>query len=75
MKKFLVSVICVFAFSILLVGCNKQNGTNIKFEYIYDDFIEDKVENQELLLSTYEDYQSFINKYSYNFIFCFPYII
>ena len=64
MKKFLVSVICVFAFSILLVGCNKQNGTNIKFEYIYDDFIEDKVENQELLLSTYEDYQSFINKYS-----------
>ena len=63
MKKFLVSVICVLTFSTLLVGCNKQNGSNIKFEYIYDDYIDEEINEKDLLLSTYEDYQNLINKY------------
>ena len=63
MKKYLVSVICVLALSTLLVGCNKQNGNNINFKYIYDDYIDEEINEKDLLLSTYEDYKNLINKY------------
>ena len=48
----------------MLVGCNKQHGNNIKFLYIDEEYIDGEIDEKELLLSTYDDYQSLINKYN-----------
>ena len=63
MKKILTSLLMTFMITILLVGCKKKEEKIIKFEYFSSSYIEEKVDEQELLLTTYADYVKLTNKY------------
>ena len=56
MKKILTSLLMTFMITILLVGCKKKEEKIIKFEYFSSSYIEEKVDEQELLLTTFADY-------------------
>lgn len=61
MKKILISL---FMITMLLVGCKKKEEKIIKFEYFSDSYIEKKVDEKELLLTTYDDYKKLTFKYN-----------
>ena len=60
MKKFLILILFLF----ILLGCTKKNYQVVSFKYTNSSYLDTQINNKELLLTSYNEYQTFINKYN-----------
>ena len=58
MKKFLI----IFLF--ILLGCTKKNYQVISFKYTNSSYIDKEIDSSEVVLTSYNEYQLFLNKYN-----------
>ncbi len=62
MKK----IVLIIVLSILLIGCSNKKFQIISYEYTNSNYIDEGIEEKELLLKSYEEYKKLISKYNFN---------
>lgn len=62
MKK----IVLIIVLSILLIGCSNKKYQIINYEYTNSNYIDEGIEEKELLLKSYEEYKKLISKYNFN---------
>ena len=69
MKKVIIIIISIIILlSLIIIFKKDDKSNNIDFKFVYDDFIDDDIEisNNEILLTSYLEYQDLVNKYYLN---------